>query len=126
MSSTDQKFAVIVPYRDREYNLAHLILHLQWYLDPDSFDIFVVEQADSLPFNRGCTMNIGFQLARAADRYSHYVFHDVDLIPLRADFSFPRPAPSIFRRRSASTSTSCLTRIVSAESSFSTGKILKP
>jgi hypothetical protein len=90
MSSTKQRFAVIVPYREREYNLAHLILHLQWYLDPDSFDMFVVEQADSLPFNRGCTMNIGFQLARAADRYSHYVFHDVDLIPLEADFSFSR------------------------------------
>jgi hypothetical protein len=88
MSETD-KFALIVPYRNRAHNLVQLVLNLQWYLDPRSFDIFIVEQADSLPFNRGCTLNVGFDLARKHARYSHYVLHDVDLIPLRADYSRP-------------------------------------
>ena len=83
------KFALIVPYRNRPHNLVQLILNLQWYLDPRHFDIFVVEQADALPFNRGCTLNVGFDLARKNACYSHYAFHDVDLIPLRADYSRP-------------------------------------
>ena len=87
MSST--RFALLVPYRNREYNLVHFLLNLQWYLDPGSFDIIVVEQADSLPFNRGYTLNIGFHIARRRHAYSHYVFHDVDLIPQQADYSFP-------------------------------------
>jgi hypothetical protein len=89
MSSTEKRFALVVPYRNRRYNLVHFILNLQWYLDPNSFDILVVEQADSLPFNRGYTLNIGFHIARGNHRYSHYVFHDVDLIPQQADYSFP-------------------------------------
>ena len=89
MSSAGKRFALIVPYRNREYNLVHLVLNLQWFLDPGSFDIVVVEQADSLPFNRGYTLNIGFHIARRNHAYSHYVFHDVDLIPQQADYSFP-------------------------------------
>src|SRR5262245_31621222 len=83
-------FALIVPYRNREYNLTHLILNLQWYLAPDTFDIIVVEQADERPFNRGYALNVGFDLARRNRPYSHYVFHDVDLIPQQADYSWPR------------------------------------
>ena len=89
MSSAVKRFALIVPYRNRGYNLVHLVLNLQWFLDPGSFDILVVEQADSLPFNRGYTLNIGFHIARRSHAYSHYVFHDVDLIPQQADYSFP-------------------------------------
>lgn len=83
-------FALIVPYRNREYNLAHLILNLQWYLDPDTFDIIVVEQADERAFNRGYALNAGFDLARRNREYSHYALHDVDLIPQQADYSWPR------------------------------------
>jgi hypothetical protein len=89
MSSTGKRLAIIVPYRNREYNLVHLVLNLQWFLDPDSFDLVVVEQTDGLPFNRGYTLNIGFHIARRYHDYSHYVFHDVDLIPQQADYSFP-------------------------------------
>jgi hypothetical protein len=87
MSPQSSKFAVVVPYRNRRYNLAQLILHLQWYLVPGEFDLLIVEQADGRPFNRGCTLNIGFDLAHRSG-YSHYAFHDVDLIPLEADYSF--------------------------------------
>jgi hypothetical protein len=90
MATIERRFALIVPYRNRQHNVVHLILHLLWYLDPYSFDIIVVEQADSLLFNRGSLLNAGFRMARARHEYSHYAFHDVDLIPQQADYSFPQ------------------------------------
>ena len=56
------KLGVIVPYRDREEHLKVFVPHLCEYLTNSGigFEIIVVEQGDSKPFNRGSLLNLGF------------------------------------------------------------------
>jgi hypothetical protein len=91
MRNRKEKLAIIVPYRDRSYNLIHFLLNIHWYLAKCGLknDIYVIEQADSHPFNRGQVLNIGFLEAVATGGYSHFALHDVDLIPLSVDYSRP-------------------------------------
>lgn len=42
------------------------------------WDILIVEQGDSEPFNRGKLLNIGF--LESKDKSDYYIFHDVDMI----------------------------------------------
>jgi len=81
------KLAIIIPYRDRPEHLAEFIpavrahLAIAWR----SADLFIVEQCDEKPFNRGKLCNVGFNLL--APVYTHVVFHDVDMLPETADYS---------------------------------------
>lgn len=84
---------VIIPYRNREANLKKLVSHLHWFLPRNSinsYSIIVVEQDDDKVFNKGKLMNTGFKIRSEFEEKTldHYVFHDVDLIPLEADYSF--------------------------------------
>jgi glycosyl transferase family 7 (putative galactosyltransferase) len=88
-----RRLALIVPYRGRADHLARFLPHLAAYFAEDKIDrrikvrVLVVEQANTLPFNRGRLNNAGFSLARP---HCDYVcFHDVDYLPLWADFSYP-------------------------------------
>ena len=45
-----------------------------------------IEQTDTLPFNRGKLLNVGF-LEALKKRCDYVVFHDVDMLPLRVDYS---------------------------------------
>ena len=56
------KLGVIVPYRGRPTHLRKFKDHIKDYLKSKniSFQLIVVEQTDSLPFNRGKLLNIGF------------------------------------------------------------------
>lgn len=89
---------IIVPYRDRAYHLSQFIPHIKDYL-PDA-TIVVVEQCDTKDFNRGKLLNIGF--LNYEDDY--YCFHDVDKLPVIADYSFPKVprqiAPNPFQTQS--------------------------
>lgn len=79
--------AVIVPYRDRQRNL-HLWLDAVSRYEPLARlnpSIHVICQGNTQLFNRGRLLNIGFSLASGRD---YYCFHDVDLIPVSADYSF--------------------------------------
>jgi hypothetical protein len=49
-------------------------------------DIFVVEQAEGKPFNRGKLLNIGIM---EAPGYDYYALHDVDMLPVKYDYSAP-------------------------------------
>jgi len=84
--ANDPRLAVIVPYRDRADHLAQLIPYLTEYLSHLPFDIFVVEQADDKPFNRAKLFNIGFD--QVGSQYDYFAFHDVDLFPIQADYSY--------------------------------------
>lgn len=77
------KLTVIVPYRDREEHLEAFIQHMKFSLPHAEFCI--VEQDGEKPFNRGKLLNIGF-LETQAD---YYCFHDVDMLPLQVDYSYP-------------------------------------
>jgi GT2 family glycosyltransferase len=47
--------------------------------------ILIVEQLGDAPFNRGMLLNIGAKESKA----DYYIFHDVDMIPVNADYSYP-------------------------------------
>lgn len=83
------KLGVIVPYRDREEHLKVFVPHLCEYLTNSGigFEIIVVEQGDSKPFNRGSLLNLGFLKAEKLG-CDYVVFHDVDMLPRNVDYSY--------------------------------------
>lgn len=85
------RLAIVVPYRDREEHLAKLVPHLVTFFERDAlaraipYEIHIAEQAPGRPFNRGAVKNAGFAVAHANADY--VVFHDVDYLPIWADYS---------------------------------------
>ncbi|XP_034487287.1 beta-1,4-galactosyltransferase 2 isoform X1 [Drosophila innubila] len=77
--------AVIVPYRDRQEQLAAFLSYMHNYLRQQliHYRIFVVEQSDRKPFNRAMLFNIGAKIA-ASYGYPCLILHDVDLMPLNS------------------------------------------
>eukprot|EP00794_Sanderia_malayensis_P014399 gene14399-15898_t len=77
------KVAVIIPLRDRSEHLFMLLRQLHVILKRQNllYQIFVIEQDDEYPFNRGKLMNTGFKEALKIFDFNCFVFHDVDLIP---------------------------------------------
>ena len=87
----DARLAIVIPYRDREQHLSRLVPHLVTFFERDRFaraipyEIHIAEQTPGRSFNRGAIKNAGFALAHANADY--VVFHDVDYLPIWADFS---------------------------------------
>ena len=85
------RLAIVIPYRDREEHLKRMLPHLVTFFERDRFampipyEIHIAEQAPGKPFNRGAIKNAGFALAHANADY--VVFHDVDYVPMWADYS---------------------------------------
>lgn len=75
--------AILVPYRNREEHLEVFLNFFHNYLQHQQlhYRIFVVEQSDSSPFNRGKLFNIGSKYATHFG-FPCLVLHDVDLIPM--------------------------------------------
>ena len=88
-----KRLGIVVPYRDREDHLSSFIPHIHAYFARDKGDkdipvrALVVEQPAGLPFNRGLMRNIGFQILK--DEIDYVCFHDVDYLPMWADYSYP-------------------------------------
>lgn len=82
------KFAIIIPYRDREHHLKIFVQYYK-YLLPDA-DLFIIEQSNEKNFNRGKLLNIGFN--EYGKKYEYCCFHDVDMlgIPGKVDYSYPK------------------------------------
>jgi len=87
--NSDKKLCMIIPYRDREQALSQLIPKLKSVLSKQvkNFEILVTEQNDNNLFNKGLLNNITFLLN---PNFDYYCFHDVDLIPEIADYSYPK------------------------------------
>ncbi|XP_046348978.2 beta-1,4-N-acetylgalactosaminyltransferase bre-4-like [Haliotis rufescens] len=81
--ASPQRLAIIIPYRDREVNLKILLNNLHRVLQKQQAEyvIFVVEQENGTPFNRGLIKNIGYLEAKARCHFDCFTFHDVDLVP---------------------------------------------
>ncbi|XP_052695362.1 beta-1,4-N-acetylgalactosaminyltransferase bre-4-like isoform X3 [Crassostrea angulata] len=77
-----ERVAILIPYRDREKQLRILLsnLHPLLYRQGLEYRIYVIEQADTKPFNKGMLYNIAYSEAKT-DNHTCFVFHDVDLIP---------------------------------------------
>src|ERR1700751_2296678 len=54
-----------------------------------------VEQASGLPFNRGALLNVGFRLL--APEVEYICLHDVDRVPIEADYRWPERPMMIIR-----------------------------
>jgi hypothetical protein len=84
------KFGVIIPYREREEHLERFIEHFTKFMSDKkiNYQIFVIEQYDLKPFNRGRLLNIGYKIA-IGHGCDYVSFHDVDMLPEEADYSYP-------------------------------------
>ena len=84
-----RRLAVIIPVRDREAHLAALIPRLVVKLREQGIDyrIVVVEQEKGKLWNKGAMINAGMR--HAADRCDYHGLHDVDAIPIEANYLCP-------------------------------------
>ncbi|WP_195155531.1 galactosyltransferase-related protein [Candidatus Protochlamydia phocaeensis] len=83
--------ALIIPYRDREEHLQTFLQifppRLKTLCPQIEYAIFVIEQKNEKSFNRGKLLNVGFSLLK--DQFDYFCFHDVDMLPTYADYSYP-------------------------------------
>ncbi|NXW73781.1 B4GT3 galactosyltransferase, partial [Hirundo rustica] len=75
--------AVIVPHRNREGHLRHLLYYLHPFLQRQQlhYGIYVVHQAGNSTFNRAKLLNVGVKEALKDEEWDCLFLHDVDLIP---------------------------------------------
>jgi len=84
------RLGIIIPYRDREAHLAKMLPHTVSFFrrNTDIEPLFVLaEQVDDLPFNRGAIVNHAY--AACAGMIDYVCFHDVDYMPMWADYTEP-------------------------------------
>jgi len=85
----NKKLAIIVPYRDRQSHLEVFVPYMEEYLKDYDYKIFVIEQNDDKPFNRGKLLNVGARIA-IKEGFDYFALHDVDMLPLKGvDYSYP-------------------------------------
>ena len=83
----------IVPYRNRIHHKFFFCNQMNFLLEgEDDYEIYFVHQADSRPFNRGATKNIGFLAMKEKypDDYKNisFIFNDVDSVPFHKLFNY--------------------------------------
>eukprot|EP01137_Pigoraptor_chileana_P012473 Opistho-2@4358 len=84
--SMEEKFAIIIPFRNRNAHLAMYIKYMSWYFAQQPKPVcvegvYVIEQYDDAPFNKGWLMNAGYDILKRTG-ITHYVFNDVDFLPV--------------------------------------------
>ena len=62
------------------------------YLTDLDYQIFIIEQSDDKPFNRGKLLNVGYNWYDNGCDY--FVFHDVDMLPEDVDYSYSDKPPT--------------------------------
>jgi hypothetical protein len=82
------KIVFIIPYRDRVEHKEFFTVYMKHVLEDipkTDYEIYFVEQKNTLPFNRGAMKNIGFLALKYKypDDYKSitFVFNDVDTVP---------------------------------------------
>jgi hypothetical protein len=85
----DRNLTIIIPFRDRDAHLQQLLPALCETLDKQyiAHRIVIVEQQDAGLFNRGRLLNVG--MLYAADSTDYYCLHDVDVLPVDANYACP-------------------------------------
>ena len=104
LNENDHFLCLIIPFRDRFEELNEFVPMISEFLNKKSIAhaIFVVNQIDTLRFNRASLINVGFIksekiLHKLGSRNCDYVaLHDVDLLPLNAELSYTYPEKGPF------------------------------
>ena len=94
MNTMKNKLAIVVPYRNRESHLLTFSTYMKTYLKDYTYEIIVVNQSDEKLFNRGKLLNIGAKYA-IDNGFDYICFHDVDMLPKTADYSYPKYPTSL-------------------------------
>jgi N-terminal domain of galactosyltransferase/N-terminal region of glycosyl transferase group 7 len=95
------KLGIIVPYRDRADHLDEFISETTRFFATNPVNagilphVLIIEQAPGLPFNRGALLNAGFRFL--APEVDYICLHDVDRIPIEADYRWPEQPVMIIR-----------------------------
>jgi hypothetical protein len=86
--TTIPKFVFVIPYRDRIEHKEFFTVYMKHVLEDipkTDYEIYFVEQKNTLPFNRGAMKNIGFLALKYKypNNYKNitFVFNDVDTVP---------------------------------------------
>lgn len=83
----NKNLCLVVPYRNREEHMKIFVEKMIKFINNINFKILIVHQFDEKPFNRAKLLNIGFDYAK--NDFDYFCFHDIDMIPIEADYSFP-------------------------------------
>ncbi|GCB64559.1 hypothetical protein scyTo_0007554 [Scyliorhinus torazame] len=77
------KTAILVPHRNREPHLRHLLYYLHPFLQRQQlqYAIYVIHQTGNRTFNRAKLLNVGVREALKDEDWDCLFLHDVDLIP---------------------------------------------
>lgn len=81
-----KRLGIIIPYRDRSEHLGEYIPYMEDYLKDIQHKIYVIEQRNTKPFNRGKLLNVGYKVSKSNSDY--ICLHDVDLLPENVDYSY--------------------------------------
>lgn len=75
--------AILVTYRNRQKQLNLFMPYMHKFLQKQNihYKIYLIEQQDLRPWNKGILYNIGAKTA-IADKFPCLIFHDIDLLPL--------------------------------------------
>lgn len=87
--SANERLTIVIPYRDRDEHLRQLMPVLTATLDEQRIPgrVLVVEQKAGELFNKGRLVNAGIHYAAADSDY--YCLHDVDAVPVVANYLCP-------------------------------------
>jgi hypothetical protein len=81
------RLAILVPYRNRKRYLDIFLSEVPKYLERvnriTDYAIYVAEQQSQDVFNLALSRNVAARAALDDGVFGHFVFHDVDIIPLR-------------------------------------------
>lgn len=84
------RLGIIIPYRDRLEHLEKMLPHtVSFFRRNEGIEpLFIIaEQVDQSPFNRGALVNHAY--AACSSMVDYVCFHDVDYLPMWADYSEP-------------------------------------
>lgn len=81
----EKRLGIIVPFRKREHHLVQFIPHMKARLPHAR--IYIIEQFDDKPFNRGLLINIGFHMFFRD--FDYFAAHDIDMLPIQANYAYP-------------------------------------
>jgi len=99
LNEEDHFLCLIIPFRDRFEELNEFVPTISEYLNKQSVAhaIFVVNQIDTLRFNRASLINVGFLKSEkvlhdlGSKNCDYVALHDVDLVPLNPELPYTYP-----------------------------------